>query len=456
MSLLLSPLWLIILPLAMAPVVYIVRRREGLAALIAGATALVTARLCLSMPFDWSLQLFGRDMVLLPADRTFLAFAYLLVTCYFLYAWASSQGWSFFPFILIIMGIFSAATMLQNTIVAVLLLGMAATVTVLIIQAGRRRSANAGLHYLETVALAIPPLLVVAHLTEMRILNPSDATLPQLTGLLLILGLSLLLGAVPFQAWLGAVSAEAPPMVSAFVFSIASGVVLFKAFELFHRFPWLVQANGGNVLHLVALVGAASVIVGGVLAAFQRDFGKLLGWAVLVDTGFILIGLSSVSSEGLAVLALILLNRGIAVSLVGMGMGILRRERETDFFKAMTGIIWRKPFAVLGVTVGGLSLAGFPLTGGFTARWLAMQVLPASSRSWITLLILAGMAVSIGYLRGIAATTGESSIEPDEQEPLIVCVLILFLAVLTLVLALYPQLALQVLSPVMATLAIPR
>jgi NADH-quinone oxidoreductase subunit N len=290
----------------------------------------------------------------------------------------------------------------------------------------------------------------------MRILNPSDATLPQLTGLLLILGLSLLLGAVPFQAWLGAVSAEAPPMVSAFVFSIASGVVLFKAFELFHRFPWLVQANGGNVLHLAALVGAASVIVGGVLAAFQRDFGKLLGWAVLVDTGFILIGLSSVSSEGLAVLALILLNRGIAVSLVGMGMGILRRERETDFFKAMTGIIWRKPFAVLGVTVGGLSLAGFPLTGGFTARWLAMQVLPASSRSWITLLILAGMAVSIGYLRGIAATTGESSIEPDEQEPLIVCVLILFLAVLTLVLALYPQLALQVLSPVMATLAIPR
>ena len=454
MNLLLHPFWLVILPLGMAPVIYVLRRREGLAGLLAALTTLVTARLCLTMPFDWSVELLGRTMSLQPPDRMYLAFAFSLVSIYFVYAIFLSQGRSFFYLVLIIMGLFSAAIMIESMVVTVLLLEIAATMTVLIVQAGRRQPVRGSLCYLVSMVIALPPLLIAAHLTGLRMLNPVDTTLPQVTAFLLVLGISLFLGAVPFQAWLYAVSIEATPIIVAFLLSITHGVILFKFFGLLYKFPWL--ASDGNVLLLASVVGLGSVIMGSVLAAFQRDFGKLLAWAALFDIGFLLVGLSSTSDVRLAVLALLVLNRGIAISLVGMGMGILRKERENDLFQAMAGVIWCKPFAVLALGVGGLSLAGFPLTGGFTVRWLAVQGLPVEVQKWAIVLVVAGAAVSIGYLRGISAMVGAPASESDEHEPLIVRILISLLLVVNMVLALYPQVILHPIAQVMATWNVPR
>lgn len=450
MSFLESPLWLVFLPLAMAPVVYVVRRRSGLPSLIAAATALVTARICVSTPFDWSLSVLGREMSLRPGDRLFLACAFLLAALYFVYAWALSQGWSFFPFVLVVLALFAASTMIENTIVAVLLLEIAATVAVLIIQAGRQGSVKGGVHYLSATAMAIPPLLVAAHLFEVRILNPDDATLPKISGFLLVLGFGLLLGVAPFQSWLFMVSSEAPPMVSAFLFSVGSGVVVFKLLEVLHRFPWLVSS--GEVLRLTFVVGLGSLLLGGLFGPFQGDFARLFGWAVLADTGFLFVALSPGSSDGLAVSALLLVSRWISVSLIAMGMGVLRRECECDDFAAMSGALWRKPAAVVGLTVGGLSLAGFPLTGGFAARWLALQNSGGQIQAWSVPILVAGLAVSFGYLRGLSHTAGRSQMRSNEPEPAVVRILIGLLVLLTLLLALYPQFALDPLSKVMSTL----
>jgi multicomponent Na+:H+ antiporter subunit D len=450
MSLILNPLWLIVLPLAMAPVVYLVRRQGRLAGLLAGGTTLAAARLALSTPFGWSLSILGRELTLSAGDRMFLAFTFILVTVLFVYAWSQTQGWSFFPIILIILSLFAASTMVDNTIIAILVLEMAATLMVLVIQAGRHGSIKAGLHYLVTMVLAIPPLLVAAHLSEMRVLNPDDLTLPRVTAFLLALGFALILGMAPFQSWLFVVSAEAPTMVSAFLLTVGSGVILFKLLETLNRFPWLI-ANG-DVLHLTFAIGLGSVLLGGGLAAFQRDFGRLLAWAALADMGFMWVALAPGTSEGLAVSVLLLVNRWISVTLVGMGMGILRRDRETDRFDAMTGIVWRKPFAVLALAVGGLSLAGFPLTAGFTVRWLAYQGLPEPAHHWMLWLILAGAAVGFGYLRGVANTVGAPVGESTEEEPLSVRVCILSLVAVSVLLALYPQVALGPFSQVMATL----
>lgn len=454
MSLMPHPFWLVALPLAMAPVVYLLRSREGPAGLLAGLTALITARVCLSMPFDWSTQLLGRTVALQPPDRMFLAFAYCLVSVYFFYAVFVSQGRSFFYLGLIIMGLFSAAAIIQTTIVSVLLLEVAATLTVLIIQAGRHQSIKGSLRYLISMVIAMPPLLVAAHLTGLRVLNPIDTTLPLFASFFLVLGISLFLGAAPFQAWLLAVAVEAAPIVVAFVFSVGHGLAFFELLGLLHEFPWL--ATDGNVLQLTWIVGLASVILGGTLAVFRRDFARLLAWAVLFDTGFLLIGLSSTSPERLAVLVLLVLNRGIAVSLVAMGMGILRKETGADTFRTMTGFVWRRPFAVLALAIGGLSLAGFPLTGGFTARWLVIQGLPAEYQSWAIVMVAAGALVSIGFLRGVSAAVGKPGIAADGPEPLVTRLLISVLLVANVFLALYPQVLLHPIAQVMAAWSVPR
>jgi len=447
MNLLLSPLWLIILPLATAPAIFVIRRRGRLAGLLAALSTLITVRLCLSMPFDWSIDVLGRDISLQPPGRVFLACIFLLATIYLIYASFLSQGRAFCYLILVIMALLAAVTMLQSSVVAVLLLEITVIFMVLIVQSDSQRSVRGTLYYLIAMGMAGPLLLVMVHLTQMRALNPVDNVLPQTAAFLLVLGGAALLGAVPFHAWLYNVGIEGSPLVVGFITSIAHGVIFFKLLGLLREFPWLIR--DGNVLLLMLIVGLASVIMGGLLSFFQKELSGVFAWLVLFDTGCLLIGLSATSVEGLAVVAFLWANRAISVTLIGMGMGMLRKERELHSFRDLNGIIWQKPFSVLAIAIGGLSLTGFPLTAGFTARWLVVQSLPAGSQRWAVILIIAGATASIGRLRWLAATAGRSSERTSEGEPWIFRILVILLLAANILSALYPQVVLQPLTQIM-------
>ena len=59
-----GPLFLIILPLALVPVVYLLRRWALLAASLASATALILASLCLGPTFDRPVSVLGMEVAL--------------------------------------------------------------------------------------------------------------------------------------------------------------------------------------------------------------------------------------------------------------------------------------------------------------------------------------------------------------------------------------------------------
>ena len=452
MNLLLSPLWLMVLPLVAAPIVFVIRRRGQLSGLLAALSTLIAARLCLSMPFDWSIDLLGRVISLQPPSRAFLASIFLLATIYLVCASFLSQGRTFCYLLLVIMALLATVTMVQSSVVAILLLEITAIVMVLIVQSNSQQSVRGALYYLVAIGIAGPLLLVMVHLTQMRVLDPVDSVLPQTTAVLLVLGGVALLGSVPFHAWLYTVYVEASPLVVGFITSIAHGVIFFKFLNLLREFPWLV--SDGNVLLLMSSVGLASVIAGGLLSFFQKELPGVFAWLVLLDTGCLLIGFSAAPEEGSALVAFLWVNRAIAVTLIGMGISMLRKDRPLHGLRDLNGLIWQKPFSVLAVAIGGLSLAGFPLTSGFTARWLVVQSLPAESQRWVVILVIAGAAACIGYFRWLAATAAKPSEESSEGEPWLFRVLVILLVAVNIFSALYPQAILQPLTEIMGAWSI--
>ncbi len=188
MNLSLSPLWLMILPLATAPIIFVIRRRRRLASLLAALSTLITARLCLSMPFDWSINLLGRAILLQPPSRAFLACIFLLATAYLVYASFLSQGRTFCYLLLVIIALLTTVTMVQSSVVAILLLEITAILMVLIVQSDSKHSVRGALYYLVAMGIAGPLLLVMVHLAQMRVLDPVDSVLPQTTAVLLVLG----------------------------------------------------------------------------------------------------------------------------------------------------------------------------------------------------------------------------------------------------------------------------
>jgi multicomponent Na+:H+ antiporter subunit D len=418
-----GPLPLIILPLAMAPIVYFLQRWPIAASLSASVTALVTAGLCLRLPLDNPVYVLGRELVLDHASQMVVVFILITAAILFLCAWLISrqvhpehsrraQDIAFIPFGLAILGLLSGAATIRLFLFAALFLETAAIVAVFAIQGDQRcsehssqregqRSTQPAFRYLVMTALALPCFLVVAWLFELHARNPHNVALAEPALTLLALGFAILLGAVPFQAWLPEVAVKASPTITAFLIGTVHPILFLLLTSLFQRHPWLIADN--QAFQLLTVGGLLTALVGGVLALGQQDFGRLLAYTALSDLGCLLLGLGTGSMEGLTATALQLVNRSLALVLASVGLATLRRYASSDAFADLGNVARRMPLVSAGLLASLLSLAGFPLTGGFAGRWPIYRLVYQKNHLYAIALFLSGGAAALGCWRGLLA-----------------------------------------------------
>lgn len=455
-----SPLPLIILPLAMAPIVYLLRRWPIVASLSASATALATAGICLRLPLNNPTYVLGRELTLDHPSQMVIVFILITAAILFLCVWLTSQSPSlrqtldcvqgraqdsaFVPFGLAILGLLSGAATMRLFLFAALLLEIAAIASVLAIQGDQQGSARAALRYLVMTALALPCFLVTAWLFELHARNPHNVALTDPAVTLLALGFAILLGVVPFHAWLPAVAVEAPPTATAFLVSTTHPVLFLLLTGLFQRHPWLIA--DGRAFQLLTVGGLLTAVIGGILALGQQDFGRLLAYAALSDLGCLLLGLGTASIEGLTATALQLINRSLALVLAGLGLASLRRYTLSNAFTDLGNVARRMPLVSAGLLAALLSLAGFPLTGGFASRWPIYHLVYQENHLYAIALVFSGGSVALGCWRGLLALLGPNANPELEREsiPLLrylpTAIVMLLLTLLCLMLGLFPQL----------------
>ncbi len=470
-----SPLPLIILPLAMAPVVYVLGRWPVVAFLSASVTALATAGLCLRLPANNSAYVLGRELALDHSGQMVIVFILGTAAILFFCAWLTSQSpgpprhpsaepgagpaqerrqaaamsWpnqpdtSFIPLGLAILGLLNGVVAMRPFLFAALLLEIAAIVAVFAIQGNRPERAEgpgptrAGLKYLTMTALALPCFLIAAWLFELHARYPHNAALAEPTVILLALGFAILLGAVPFQAWLPAVAVRSP-LVMAFLIGTVHPVLFWLMISLLQRNPWLMVDS--RAFQLLTLGGLVTAWVGGLLALSQQDFGRLLAYAALSELGCILVGLGMASTAGLTAIALQWVNRSLALVLTSLGVTTLRRYTSSDAFANLGHGARRMPLLSAGLLVGLFSLAGVPPTGGFAGRWPIYNLVYKANPLYALALALSGGAVALGCWRGLLALFGPDTQPEWGREPLPPAIVMLILTLLCLAWGLFPQL----------------
>ena len=449
-----GPILLLALPLGVAVITYLVRRWTVLAALLAAATTAVLAFLCLRLPLDRSAFVlgqevaFGRPVVILgqtlqlePAGQVWLAFIFLLATLFFLSAWPISQGRSFLPFGLVILAMYALVILLQVFALAVLIFGISATLTVFILQAGQPGSVRGAQRYLLVSLLAVLFLLAAAWMVEPTLSGAQNAEMARRVLLPVALGFGLLLAVFPFGTWMPAVAADAPPVVTAFVFTAGQAVALFLALSFLAHSPWILADS--VTVTIVQLSGLVMCISGGVMAAVQRDFGRLYGYAALSDLGVLLLALGIGGSQAVVLTLLHVVARSVPIALMAVSLAIVRHRATTDRFEGLRGVARKLPLATAGLMLGGLALAGFPLTAGFPAHWAVYRTMAGEQWLWTLLLLASSSGIAIGLLRGLNAMLGANAQSEMAPQPVVASLLVLALAALTIALGLYPQLLLD-------------
>ncbi|HOU14284.1 MAG TPA: proton-conducting transporter membrane subunit [Anaerolineae bacterium] len=454
-----GPVILIGVPLAVAAVLQILLRRWTLLmALLAALTALFCGLLVSFTPLrdivpsgtfqiamEQPLNVLGRVLVIEPVDRLPLTFIFGTAAVLFVIAWRLLPHSNFFPAGLAMVAMLAGALMVKQVVYTALLVEIAAILAVFPLHepigAHYGRRAKGGARYIAYVTLALPGLMVTQLLLELFAIFPNDTALLQAATVLLGLSFAILLGAVPFQAWLSTVATDGSPPVVTFLFTVNLGTVWFMLLAYLESYPWLgAQASFKS---LFTTVGLLMMIIGGSLAASQRRLGRLVGYATLVDNGAMFVALGTWQISGVALAVMMLLARPLALGLMTMGLDGLRRLGSgDDTIETLEGAAWRAPWRTIAFIVGGIAMAGFPLSLGFAARWGLYRIVSAAS-VFQAVLALAGcagvMMGVIGMLRVLLMPLPKSASQRRQKEDWVVLILIVLLIGATVLLGIFPQ-----------------
>ncbi len=248
---------------------------------------------------------------------------------------------------------------------------------------------------------------------------------------LFVCGFGLKAAFVPFHAWLPDAHPSAPAPVSAML----SGVVI-KALGVYAlcRLVFNVYGDTPQLLLVIRLLGALSMIVGVMLAIGQWDMKRLFAYHSISQIGYVAIGIGLGTPLGIVGGLFHLLNHSIFKSLLFLNAGAVEYASGTRNLKKLGGLNRQMPITANTSLVASLSIAGIPPFNGFWSKFL---IIVACIEAGHNALALAAVIVSLLTLASFLKVqryaffeTLKDALKQVEEVPPFMRIAMLLLAVL--------------------------
>jgi multicomponent Na+:H+ antiporter subunit D len=232
-----------------------------------------------------------------------------------------------------------------------------------------------------------------------RLLADAEPRLVLVGGLLIVAGLGVKMALLPLHMWMPAAYQRAPAAAAALMAPLVTKVSAYALIRvLFWVFADGAMATERLLLELLALAGAAAIVVGGVLALVQSDLRRLLAYSSIGQMGVVALGIGLANTSGITGAVLHIANDALMKGILFLvaGMALLRfGVRNVDELNRLRG---RAPWTAAAAAVAGLSLVGIPPLSGFFGKWYVLSGALADGRWGLAAALVIGSLASIGYV----------------------------------------------------------
>jgi NADH-quinone oxidoreductase subunit N len=261
---------------------------------------------------------------------------------------------------------------------------------------------------LTSLILAYGPSFVfgLSGTTAYTPLPASAGALGLFSGLLIAAGFLAKVTAVPFHFWSPDAYEGSSPTSVAYVSAIAKIGPMWA----FARFFGEVMPGVEGLLFAVLIASVASMLVGNFVALVQSDTRRLVAYSGIANVGYMLLGIASGSSAGMASAVFYVVV--YAVGVLGLMLVI---AQEGPGMADIAGLVRRRPYAAWS-SVGFLfSIIGFPPLVGFFGKFAVFSAAYNAGYLWAVVVGILTSVVAAGYAFNILRamfTPGESA--PEE------------------------------------------
>jgi NADH-quinone oxidoreductase subunit N len=214
--------------------------------------------------------------------------------------------------------------------------------------------------------------------------------------------------AAPFHLWAPDAYQGAPASSTALIASASklAGLVLFTRL-LWHGLGPVAgdisSAQGlPGWLPVVALISAASMLIGNFGALARSNVRRLLAYSAIAHAGALLLGVMAAGTSGVGALVYYALTYGIATIGAFGVIGAVSRASQCQNLADLAGLHRRSPLLAGCLAVFILSLAGIPPLAGFFGKFAVFAAALnlgglAGPAGWLTMLAIALSAIALYY-----------------------------------------------------------
>lgn len=442
----LNYLLLSILPLTASSISHAYRRLRLMGALLAVAT-LAVAFFAAGRQFPL-VEISEIQLSFEPLSRLAYTSFLMLAALAIMYGWVAGEGERLFAIGLAITGFLGLAFSVSGDLLSSgLAFGLAALVATFGIGVSRsgKEARRAPMRY-ACYMVGAEMCLVGAFSLATRFEVTRDPTIERLIFALLSIFLLTVLGAFPFNLWFPKTFERGELMMVALVTSALGigGAWLFV--QTYAIFPWLlVEPGPAEVLMTAATLGTVGASL---IALTRRRLDQLIAYSIASNAGVVAVGLATGTAIGVVGGLFGLLNYLWSLLLMLMCLDVSGRA----WLEGDPAIrIPRSAPAVLGLCIGGLALAGAPPTAGFIGRWMIYQA-AADFSGYLALLLVASSAlVFLAHARFLRdAWMHPAASGAQEDAPPLLSTMTILLAILILVVGVYPTPIIQTIGEAIA------
>jgi NADH-quinone oxidoreductase subunit N len=234
--------------------------------------------------------------------------------------------------------------------------------------------------------------------------------------ILVLVGFGFKIAAVPFHFWTPDVYEGAPTPIAAFI-STASKTAGFAVLVrvMLIVFP-AVESQWSVIL---AVMAAATMTLGNVLAIVQSNMKRLLAYSSIAHAGYAMIGLVALTQLGAASTVFYLIAY-VVTNLAAFGIVILfALSAGSEEIADYAGLSRRSPGLALALMVAFLSLAGMPPLAGFVAKFYVFAAAVQSGLIWLAFVGVLNAIVGLYYYMTVLKVVYLYRSE-DEDKPIAV------------------------------------
>src|SRR5579884_1350794 len=233
---------------------------------------------------------------------------------------------------------------------------------------------------------------------------------------LMLVGFAFKVSIVLFHMWTPDVYQGAPTPVTAFM-SVTTKAAVFAAFIRVFNFALApIESHWYGVVWALAIV---TMVVGNIVALVQTSMKRLLAYSGIAHAGYILVALAADNALGQTSVAFYFL----AYAFMNIGAFVVVAVMESqegpvgDEIASYRGLFYRNPSLAGATAVFMFSLAGFPLTAGFVAKYLAFSAAVQAHHTDLAIIGVLTSLISIYYYLRVVYVMLRRPEVPGVQSP---------------------------------------